>query len=114
MQIKSYTDVQNLLENNAIVLILASTENCSVCTAVAPRIETIAAKHTLVVHTVKIEKVPMFAGQAGVFTAPTLLLYHRGREYHRQSRFIDFQALDQRIKELIDFEASHINGPEYM
>ena len=39
------------------------------------------------------------AGQAIAFAFPTAILYHYGREVHRESRIIDFQ----RLKEQIDY-----------
>lgn len=41
-----------------------------------------------------IAEVPEAAGQLEVFSAPAVLLFYRGREYHRQAGFLDFARLE--------------------
>lgn len=47
-----------------------------------------------------IEDVPMASGQLSIYTAPTIMLYYKGSEYHRQSRIIDFRQLEYRINQI--------------
>ena len=49
---------------------------------------------------VDLEKVPMLKGQLSLFTAPVVILFHSGKEFHRQARIIDFKQLTQQLERL--------------
>ena len=49
---------------------------------------------------VDLENVPMLKGQLSLFTAPVVILFHSGKEFHRQARIIDFKQLTQQLERL--------------
>ena len=42
----------------------------------------------------------MLTGQLNLFSSPTVLIYLKGKEYHRQVRIIDFEELAYRLAEI--------------
>lgn len=76
-------------------LIIFSTDTCSVCHAVKPRLLQLADKYRIPVRLVDTQSELEFASQLLVFTVPTVLLMLGGREISRESRFIDFTALER-------------------
>lgn len=96
--IQTFEEFQTAAEN-PISLFLFKIQSCSVCAAVAPRIE--ALLHDLPGvsgYAVWADLQPKIRGRMLVFSAPTVILFKDGREIHRQSRFIDFEELKRQIE----------------
>ncbi len=102
VEIKNYEIFLEAQNANAILLASFSTKGCSVCHAIGPRVKELADELEIPLIKVDIEDAPMISGQFNVFTVPTVLLFFRGREYHRQSRFIDLYEIRRRGLELIE------------
>lgn len=79
-------------------LLIFSTESCSVCHAVKPRLIDLCKRYQLTYRLIDTEKQLDFAAQHLVFTVPTVLLIKDGKEFARESRFIDFEKLEKNIK----------------
>lgn len=75
---------------------------CSVCHDDLFKAEELINKLDIVGYQVDFIDVPEVRGQFQVFTAPTIILFFKGKEYHRQARIIDFNELEYRIKQIID------------
>ncbi|MDX9917576.1 MAG: thioredoxin family protein [Gudongella sp.] len=75
-----------------------STEECSVCHAVFPRLEKMLDEYPLDIGRVDANSNKKLAGQNLVFNIPTILVFDEGKEVLRESRFIDFD----RIQRLLD------------
>ncbi len=82
------------------LIIHFSSPTCSVCHAVLPRIEALAAEMNWPVVDISIDRFLELAAQRLVFTVPTVLLVTEGKEILRESRFIDFDKIE-RILELM-------------
>ncbi|WP_280770237.1 thioredoxin family protein [Salipaludibacillus daqingensis] len=93
--IKEFTD---FITTQEIAILLVKTDACSVCDAVEQQMEH-GAIHNIKVPIVKVrlEDVPEISGQYLVFTAPTILLFIKGKEYWRGSRFISYEELNRTI-----------------
>lgn len=101
-ELKSYEEIQSVIENNNLFLLYAAGRNCGVCQADSPRIKVLADKYGIETFAFFIEDVPMASGQLSIYTAPTVMIYYSGSEYHRQSRIIDFRELEHRISQLVE------------
>lgn len=99
-KIRSYDELKEMQSQLPILLVYLSSADCSVCAADAPRTARIAEQTGIPAVQVEISEVPEAAGQLNVFSAPAVLLFAEGREYHRQARFLDFAELERRIREL--------------
>lgn len=84
-------------ENEDLILVFGKGEKCSICHAVENRVNTNLVKKfpNLKVYYVEIEDNPNFRGQHLIFSVPTLLLFDRNKEVHRESYIIDFTKLER-------------------
>lgn len=98
---KDITDYHIFLEEKegGLVLLYLSSENCPLCHGDFPKIRILEEDFPLTLLRIDVERVPLARGQLQVFTVPTVILFSKGREVHRESRFIDFKRLRKRIEE---------------
>ncbi|MFK8242449.1 MULTISPECIES: thioredoxin family protein [unclassified Facklamia] len=101
-KITQFDHLLTKIEQLEKVLIYVSMENCSVCTADKPRVETLVNDVKIPAFEIKANEIPEAAGQFQLFTAPVVLLFYQGKEWHRQARIIDFDVLDYRMKQLME------------
>ncbi len=98
-EIKSLDEFLTLKEENAAVLAYFSTEACSVCKVLKPKVEEMVTakfpKMKLVY--VKSDVLPDVAAQNSVFAAPTIVVFFDGRETIRKSRAFGVDELQQEI-----------------
>jgi thioredoxin-like negative regulator of GroEL len=96
--IQTFEEFQTAI-NNPINLFFFKTHTCSVCTAVAPKVEAFLKDYPAVFgFAVWADLQPKIRGRMLVFSAPTVILFKDGQEIHRQSRFIDFEELKRQIE----------------
>ncbi len=91
--------LKEIIETEVAVAVYFSAPNCGVCHALRPKVEALfSEKFPLVrfVH-VEIEKSPGIAGNYGVFSAPTLLVFFEGKEFLRKVRLMGIQELQEKI-----------------
>ncbi len=99
-KISDYETLQAIIRTESPFLLYVSTPDCCVCRADYPRVEEMASRKNLPAYHIDAAEVPMAAGQLSLFTSPVVLLFYKGREYHRQARILDFSELDRRMDEL--------------
>lgn len=90
------------IRENQVALVYYSLPDCSVCHAVQPRLLVLAERLGLPVLMISIPQQLSYSAQHLVFAAPTILIYHEGREIERQSRFIDFRQLNKTLSALLE------------
>ncbi|MBF6625044.1 thioredoxin family protein [Aerococcaceae bacterium zg-BR9] len=101
-KITQFTQLLETIEQVEKVLIYVSTENCSVCTTDKPRVQALVNETKIPAFEIKVNELPEAAGQFQLFTAPVVLLFHQGKEWHRQARIIDFDVLKYRMQQLME------------
>ena len=98
-EIKSLDEFLMQKEENAAVLAYFSTDACSVCKVLKPKVEEMVTamfpKMQLVY--VKSDVLPDVAAQNSVFTAPTIVVFFDGRETIRKSRAIGVGELQHEM-----------------
>lgn len=98
-EIKSLDEFLTLKEEQAAMLAYFSTDACSVCKVLKPKVEEMATavfpKMQLVY--IKSDVLPDVAAQNSVFTAPTILVFFDGRETIRKSRSFSVDELQNEI-----------------
>lgn len=87
---------QLIAEENTLILYFSS-HNCNVCHAMFPKVMNLAETLSVKVVQIKVDEARELAGQFLVFTVPTLLILHEGKEVQRESRFIDLQAVERTL-----------------
>lgn len=99
-EIDNYIEIQELIEKEDLFLLYASMPNCSVCHSDYPKVKKLCQDLTFPSYKVDLSKVPQAAGQLSLLSAPGVLVFYKGKEWHRQARIINFQELKKRILEL--------------
>jgi len=92
-------DIENEIQSNDAVMIYFSGENCGVCTALKPKIQS-----SFEIHFPKIKQIfisasdyPQIAAHFSIFTIPSVLVYFDKKETKRESRHISIDQLIQSI-----------------
>ncbi|MEN8229854.1 MAG: thioredoxin family protein [Bacteroidota bacterium] len=88
------------IENEKGVLIYFSTDSCSVCKVLKPKVSQLLHDRFPQMQSfyVDIDKSPVISGQHRVFTIPTILLFFEGKEHLRVSRNISLHQLEEAIE----------------
>lgn len=98
--ILSNQEFEKVLAEQDAVLAYFSTEICSVCKVLKPKVsEMVAASFPLMKMVfVESDKLPELAAQNRVFTAPTIIVFFAGRETIRKSRAFGVDELKSEIQ----------------
>ena len=87
------------IDNYSSILLLISTERCSVCVALDQRLKPWIQMNfpDLAYRKIKLEEFPMLRGELMVFSAPVLLLFQNGKEVLRKAGVF---SLEQTFEEI--------------
>lgn len=92
-----FLETQNEFEDflkQDIGLVLFKSHGCGVCEAVKAQLETLLPNYphlkSAYCYSDDLDKI---RGQLLIFTAPTVILFIDGKEYLRESRFIDYKRI---------------------
>lgn len=98
--ISSIDEFNDLVNENTAVLAYFSSEACSVCKVLKPRVVEMADDHFPQIKTVYIQtdNLPELAAQWHIFTAPTVVVFFEGRETIRKSRAFGIEELKNEIQ----------------
>jgi len=98
--IHSIQEFDQVLSENEAVLAYFSTENCSVCKVLKPKVVEMAREAFPKLKMIYIEsdKLPELAAQNRVFAAPTVAVFFEGRETIRKSRAFGVDELKLEIQ----------------
>lgn len=96
--IKSITELEDLKNKYKYVLFYFSSNSCSVCHAVFPKLEKFLAGYPSIKGVkIEIDKFLSLSGEYSIFTVPVILVFREGKEIIRQGRFINFAELEDEI-----------------
>ncbi|MCP1122173.1 thiol reductase thioredoxin [Bacillus sp. AFS018417] len=102
---KQFSNIEELtayIEQQPLLLLFIKTEDCGVCDVMLEKITQLLEHHSNVERiVVSLEDMREISGQYLVFTAPTVLLFHGGKEIVRESRFISLENIN-RILQMIE------------
>lgn len=98
--VHSYERLLECIKNSNEVMLYTTNPDCSVCHADFPKVEQLAEEYHIRALHIDITEMPEAAGQMNLFSSPTVILFYEGKEFHRQARIIDFEALSYRLKQL--------------
>lgn len=98
--IQSIKEFEQLLAEQDAMLAYFSTEICSVCKVLKPKVSEMVAESFPLMKMVFVEsdKLPELAAQNRVFTAPTVIVFFAGRETIRKSRAFGIDELKAEIQ----------------
>ncbi|MGN5882132.1 MULTISPECIES: thioredoxin family protein [Staphylococcus] len=98
--LKQYSDIVHHIENEDKFLLYVMAKGCSVCHADQPRVDALVNEIDVPGAQIIVNDIPEAAGQLSLFTSPVVILFNRGREFHRQARIIDFDQLKRSMEQL--------------
>ncbi|MFJ7933857.1 thioredoxin family protein [Sporosarcina sp. NPDC096371] len=101
-RIGSFSEWIETIERENELLLFVKTDNCSVCDGLYPQVEVLKGDYPIPFYQVNAAQVPEMAGQLSLFTAPVVLLFHKGKEYTRFARFVRMEELKRRLEELVE------------
>lgn len=98
-ELKSQTELKELIENQPAVLAYFYSDKCAPCISLRPKVEDMVDKSFDKMELVFInsEKHPDITGSYGIFANPTLIIFLEGREYRRESKYISIPQLEETI-----------------
>ncbi|MFD0715792.1 thioredoxin family protein [Paenibacillus sp. GCM10027626] len=106
-QLHNLDQVINDITGDSLALLLIKTGQCGVCESVHVKISAMLNDFPAVSGSyVYIADVPDIAAHHLVLTAPTLLIFYRGKEVYRASRFIRFDEL-KHVLTIYSLEATY-------
>ena len=93
--IENYQDFQQISQLN-LVVIIAKTKTCNVCVPITKKLEQLMLAHSNVpLFQIYLEDVLEFQGQQLIFTVPTIVIFSKGKEILRESRFVNFDNIER-------------------
>lgn len=94
----SYEEINELINNNDMVLLYFSGENCGVCNVIKSKVEYILTKYSNIKSLeIKTENSREIAGQYNIFTIPGIIVYVQNKETIREARYISIEELESKI-----------------
>ena len=92
-------ELQVIIEHEKGVLLYFSSDSCSVCKVLKPKVAELLQEHfpKMKVRYVNTELSPLISGQFRVFTIPTILICFEGKEQARFSRNISLHQLEESL-----------------
>lgn len=100
--LSNYAEVEAFINEHELSFLYVSRPDCSVCHAIA-LLEHFPQMKLGQVNALQVEEV---AGHLSIFTAPTLLLFVKGKEYLREDRFVRFADLEEKLARIYEFYTS--------
>ena len=100
MEIKDYSQLNNLIQTNDAVLIYFSGENCSVCKVLKPKIEEEIKQNfpKMKICEVQTDLYKELTAYFMVFSLPTILVYFDKKEFKRYGRNISIPIFIEELK----------------
>lgn len=96
--IQNIEDFYRFINAHALAVVHIMRDNCTVCHAVLPQIQDLLKDypkaHLGVINQSNVEEI---AGELSIFTVPVDLIFLKGKEMHRQARFIDMQSFEKQL-----------------
>lgn len=98
--VHSVQEFEAILAGNEAVLAYFSTQTCSVCKVLKPKVAEMLAETFSEIKMIFVEsdRFPELAAQNRIFTAPTVLVFFDGRETIRKSRAFGIDELRSEIQ----------------
>lgn len=100
----SLESIDKFIKENKVAMLYFSSQNCSVCVALLPKIKELLKKYSNIAYAkVEINEVELAVGKYLIFTVPTIIMFIEGKEVIRESRFISIIELQEKIRRFYNF-----------
>lgn len=97
-------NIKNMIEKHEALLIYFFSPGCVTCNSLRPKVEEMTTTRfpNLKLLSVDASKSPLATSEAGVYSAPTIIVYFDGKEYIRESKYISVDQLEKKISRIYD------------
>lgn len=103
IMLDSSDSVDRFIKENRISMIYFSSNSCSVCAILLPKIEQLMRKYSKIAYAkVDIDKLQIVVGKYSIFTLPAIIIFIDGKEIIREARFISIVELEKKIERFYD------------
>jgi len=92
------------IKKNTALIVYFFSPGCVACNSLHPKIEDMTNIHFPKMKLVSIDASinPALTSEAGVYSAPTILVFFEGKEYIRESKYISVKQLEEKIGRYYD------------
>ncbi|MCB2296250.1 thioredoxin family protein [Clostridium tagluense] len=98
IELNTLEEMDEFIKNNIIAMFYFSSESCSICGSLLPKIEEMLIKFPEIkISKIKVDTFTKAVGQYSIFTLPGILVYIEGKEIIREARFISVEILEKTI-----------------
>ena len=95
--IQSYEESELLIQQDFVMLV-AKTKQCSACAMIVPHLkQKIHNLDTFENYQIYVDEMDAFRGKHVIFSVPTVLIFSKGKEILRESRFINIDKINRLI-----------------
>ena len=92
-------DFQKKITGCHLILTYFSQPACTVCKTLRPKVEALVAGYQgLEFQYIDTITSPLLRGQYMIFTVPTILLFYKGKEVRRWSRFLSVEEIKEELE----------------
>ena len=99
MEANNLTEIREWINDNQLTMLVFTTPDCGVCSALKPKITQLAERYELLrVRYVDLEATPEIAGQYGVFAVPAYIFSVQGRETIRFARYFGMDEMEGAVE----------------
>lgn len=102
---RSTIELKEIINSESAVAVFYSTEKCTVCHVLLPKLQELFSKEFSKIHFIHIDMniMPKASAEFRVFNAPTLLVFFEGKEVFRKSSNMGVGEIEQVVKRYYDF-----------
>ncbi|MDV2686071.1 thioredoxin family protein [Alkalihalophilus lindianensis] len=105
-ELTAIDQVDPFIEENKFSFIYVSRTNCSVCHALLPQVKEVLSQFpNIQLGFVNADELEEIAGRLSIFTVPALLFFVKGKEVIREARFVQIEALREKIGRIYEMNA---------
>ncbi|WP_368505327.1 thioredoxin family protein [Alkalihalophilus sp. As8PL] len=105
-ELTAIDEVDTFIEENKFSFIYVSRTNCSVCHALLPQVKEVLSQFpNIQLGFVNADELEEIAGRLSIFTVPALLFFVEGKEVIREARFVQIEALREKIGRIYEMNA---------
>ena len=80
------------------VMIIAKSHTCTACKTILPTLEhNISNLNDIEIYNIFVDDVDEFRGQHTIFSVPSVLIFSKGKELLRESRYINYTKVQRLI-----------------
>lgn len=95
--IAKYKDVEKII-NKEFVMVIAKSHTCTACNSILGMLEqNVPNLNQIEIYNIYIDDMDQFRGEHLIFSVPTVLIFSKGKELLRESRYINYSKVTRLI-----------------